>query len=142
MLYVCTGIPNAVNRPGAIIVRKSVPAAVSVGEEFQYTIAVHNRSACSIKQVTLTERLAEEYRVVGTQPEADLGPEGTLQWVIGPLQPQASEEFVITGIATGSGELKNCSLVEWGQEICSVAHAVPAREDGDNPRGNGGQHDH
>ena len=142
MLYVCTGIPNAVNRPGAIIVRKSVPAAVSVGEEFQYTIAVHNRSTCSIKQVTLTERLAEDYRVVGTKPEADLGPEGTLQWVIGPLQPQASEEFVITGIATGSGELENCSLVECGQEICSVVHAVPAREDGDNSHGNGGQRDH
>ena len=81
------------------------PAEVPLHTPFDYTIKVTNVTPTPVQDVVLRERLPKNFRLRSTDPQARQ--EGAdLSWMLGSLEPKASREVKVTGVATTTETLE------------------------------------
>lgn len=107
-----------------ILLERSSPAEVRVGESFEYTVMLSNLTARPVQNLVLTEELPPDFDLQGIVPEPDRrdGPQAT--WNLGTLEPRGSKTIRIKGSARRTGELPSCATVTFQTKACSSVRIV------------------
>ncbi|MAE65826.1 MAG: hypothetical protein CMJ18_16270 [Phycisphaeraceae bacterium] len=112
-----------------VVLEKSGPSEVMVGEEFEYTVKAVNRGNVEVRDVVITDVLPGNFSMSSSSPAASGNAGGKTMWNMGNLSPGESATLVIKGKAAGAGKLVNCTTVDYTPYICIATNVVqPALE--------------
>lgn len=111
-------LPHGSIEGGVLLVEKSIPAALSVGDEFEYTIRVTNISTDLLLQdVVVRDGLSSGITVQGSTPAASMsGP--VITWNLGMMGPGESETIVVNCSATAAGTVATCATASYTPLLC------------------------
>jgi uncharacterized repeat protein (TIGR01451 family) len=87
-----------------------MPAEVPVNVPFDYTLKVTNLTESPLHDVVVTECLPANFALQSSDPESERE-DANLRWRVGSLDPKASREIKISGVATTVENLKPCATV-------------------------------
>lgn len=107
---VSSSAPRAYSADNAIRLDRLAPAQVPVNVPFDYTLKVTNVAETPLHEVVVLEHLAKNFSLHSSNPETEKV-EGDLSWKVGSLDPQASRELKVSGIATAADNIKPCATV-------------------------------
>ncbi len=112
-------LPTGYAASSCVCLEKFGPGMVNVGQEFEYAIKVTNITPVIVlEDVTLFDHTPTAYNFLSSDPPAQPGEEGNLVFHLGKLGPGESRLVRIRGAATASGELMNCTSIEFRQVVC------------------------
>lgn len=106
-----------------VILEKTAPPEVAVGQQYDMTLKVHNRGNIQVRDVVVTDVLPDGYALSSSSPSAS-GSSGKVTWNLGTLNPGESKTITLTGAATGTGQLVNCATVDYVPYICVTTNVV------------------
>jgi len=95
-------LPTGEKACSVVVVEKTGPRNVVVGQEFSYDLKVTNLTKLTLVNVEVTETLAEGFKVKFAKPKATLTGQD-LKWKIDRLAPEASEMMTVTGTVEKAG---------------------------------------
>lgn len=107
-----------------VVLDKSAPSEVAVGQSFDYTLKVTNRGNLEVRDVTITDVLPGGFKLASSNPAASGTSGDKTMWNVGSLKPGESKTVTVTGAASGVGELVNCSTVTYVPYICVATKVV------------------
>jgi uncharacterized repeat protein (TIGR01451 family) len=102
---------------GTIQLDKTMPKEVELNQPFDYSIKVTNLTNMVLTDVMITENLPDNFTFTSSNPTAQKNA-NNLRWEIYSLEPKASRQIIISGIANDTGRLKHYTI--------ALAGAVPA----------------
>jgi len=102
---------------GTIQLDKTMPKEVELNQPFDYSIKVTNLTNMVLTDVVITENLPDNFTFTSANPTAQKNA-NNLRWEIYSLEPKASRQIIISGIAIDTGRLKHYTT--------ALAGAVPA----------------
>lgn len=101
---------------GLIQASKSMPAEVSLGDTFTYTINV-TPSAC-VGNVVVTETIPAGASFVSSDPQGSASG-GTVTWNLGDLDAGAAKVIKVTVKADKEGTLASCATIKADPRVCA-----------------------
>lgn len=124
-----TGKPGQAQLEGAqapsVTIEKFAPAEVQVGKPATFEILVRNVGQVRATGVTVQDQVPRKTRLVGTSPEAQRSPDGSLVWNIGNLEPGEERTVKMEVAPVEEGELGSVALVSF--TAASSAKTVATR---------------
>ncbi len=102
--------PRVYSADSAVRLDRLAPAEVPLNVPFDYTLRVTNLTQAPVHDVVVLERLPENFTLQSSDPEAERT-DGNLSWKVGSLDPKASREIKISGIATTADNVNPCATV-------------------------------
>ncbi len=118
-------IPTGNRSTSVILLEKTAPEEVIVGNAFDYKIRVTNIGDQTLNNVVLTENVPGAFNVMNAQPRPDST--NPMSWRIGRLEPGESRTVTLTAEATDIGSLEACADVTYDllpPEVCLTVSAV------------------
>jgi len=109
---------------GVVVIDKSAPAEVAVGQSFDYIIKATNKGDVEVRKVVVTDELPGGFTFASSNPQATSNNGGVVTWNLGALSPGQSKTIKVTGSATGTGKLINCATVDFVPYICVATNVV------------------
>ncbi|MBN1506008.1 MAG: DUF11 domain-containing protein [Sedimentisphaerales bacterium] len=107
-------VPSSASRAysseNTIRLDRLAPAEVPLNVPFDYTLKVTNVTQTPVHDVVVLERLPANFNVQSSDPHAERA-DATLSWKLGSLDPKASREIKVSGIATTADNIKPCATV-------------------------------
>jgi uncharacterized repeat protein (TIGR01451 family) len=100
----------------AIHLDRRAPAVVPLNVPFDYTLKVTNVTRTPVHDVIVLERLPQNFKLQSSDPQAEKG-DGSLSWKIGSLDPNASREIKVTGVATTADNVQSCATVTFAPPL-------------------------
>jgi len=95
---------------GVIRLDKTMPEEIEPNQPFDYYIKFTNLTDMALTGVLIAEDLSEDYKFTSSSPVART--QGNqLIWDVDLLEPRATKQITISGIATDGGYLKHCTTV-------------------------------
>lgn len=107
---------------GTVALERRVPDEVRVGEAFQYTLVVTNKSSYPVEDVVVRETVPKGMELDQDGFEAVAG--RGVQWRIGTLAPDETREIEVTAMAGTEGEAQSCASVSFEPTLCSRVQVV------------------
>jgi len=102
---------------GIVRVDKAMPQQVEPNLPFDYSIRFTNLTDMALTGVIITEDTPDNFRLAGSNPVARK--EGNrLVWEVDLLEPRATKQITVSGVATDGAFLKHCTTV--------VTQVIPA----------------
>ncbi len=108
---------------GAVRLDVQAPPQVALNAPFEFTIRATNVSDVMVSEVVVKERLPGNFRLQGSNPPAS-ATDGQLIWALGSLDPKASREMKVMGMATSAECLRHCATVDFVVPTCSNIEVV------------------
>jgi uncharacterized repeat protein (TIGR01451 family) len=119
-LWSASGLYPAEN---VIRLDRLTPAEVPLRVPFDYTLKVTNLTETPVHDVVVTERLPPNFQLRSSDPQPEK--EGAnLHWKLGSLDPKASREIKVSGVAITADNLKPCATVTFVVPICVGANVA------------------
>lgn len=115
---------SAIPAGNAVCLEKFGPASVVVGQEFEYLVKVRNISRMALDEVIVTDRTPTAFKLLASDPQGTPGEGGELRFNLGRLMPGEERAIRVRGSATATGELMNCTSVDFKQLVCIVTKVV------------------
>ncbi len=109
-LAVCNGSTLKTWTAADICVRKTGPAAASIGSNVTYRIEVSNPGDSLAQDVVLTDEVPDNFTYLGSTPAAEIAGK-KLQWRVGQLAPRQSRAVELSFRAVQQGSVANCAEV-------------------------------
>ncbi|MBN2131822.1 MAG: DUF11 domain-containing protein [Sedimentisphaerales bacterium] len=94
----------------AIRLDRLAPVEVPINVPFDYVLKVTNIAKTPVHEVVVEETLPANFTFQSSSPEAQRA-DGKLSWALGSLDPGASREIRVAGIATTVDNVKPCATV-------------------------------
>jgi uncharacterized repeat protein (TIGR01451 family) len=116
--------PSGDRATSAILLERSVPAEVRVGESFSYDITLTNLTGHDVSELSLTEKLPSAFNLSSSTPSSASSGDRSLSWSLGTLAARQSTTIKVTGSAAAVGDLNYCATVTFKTEICGANRAV------------------
>lgn len=116
-------IPTGAESTSVMLLEKSAPAEVSVGQEFTYTIKATNLTPCELDEVVVTDTIPKGISYKGSSPTAVQAGD-LLTWDLGTIPGKASKTITLKAAATGTGEFTNCVRASYKEKLCLTIKAV------------------
>lgn len=116
--------PSGDRATSAILLERSVPAEVRVGESFSYDITLTNLTGHDVSELSLAEKLPSAFELSNSTPSGASAGERSLSWSLGTLAARQSTTIKVTGAAASVGDLNYCATVTFKTEICGNNRAV------------------
>ncbi len=110
--------------PGSLQLAKSGPEETISGDDLTYEITVTNDGAGALTNIILTDVLPEGLTYVSSSPEAAVGADGSISWLIESLDAEASATVSLVATTGGPGEIVNTSTVESDEGASATAQAT------------------
>ncbi|HEG43616.1 MAG TPA: DUF11 domain-containing protein [Phycisphaerales bacterium] len=112
---------------GAIMLEKMSPQEVRANEQFNYRIKLTNTTDRRLSNVMVTDQLPANLRIESSEPKLHRMQKNKAMWMIGMLEPEASEMITVSAIASGSGDVSSCASVTYDSPVCAkVTIVTPA----------------
>jgi uncharacterized repeat protein (TIGR01451 family) len=108
---------------GVVQLDKKMPSMINLNSRFDYTITVKNLTDVMVTDVVVTERVAENFKYVSSNPSAEKEDE-ELIWEMESLDPGQSRDIKVTGMATSTDCLKHCATASYIVPACSSVEVV------------------
>jgi uncharacterized repeat protein (TIGR01451 family) len=102
--------PRVYSVDNALRLDRTAPAEVPVNVPFDYTLKVTNVTQTPVHDVIVRERLPQNFKLQSSDPAAEQA-DGILCWKVGSLEPKATREIKVSGIATTADSIKPCATV-------------------------------
>ncbi len=94
----------------AIHLERLAPSAVALNVPFDYKLKVTNAGEIPVHDVVVRERLPKNFKLQSSDPACEKqGPD--ISWTLGTLEPKASREITVSGVATTAEGLQPCATV-------------------------------
>jgi len=117
--------PTGDRSTSTLLIEKTVPAQVRVGQPFNYQIKVTNTSRNAAEGVEVTETVGEGFAIDRSDPKFRGNPDnGQLSWPIGALQPGQSKVINVTAVADQQGQVASCLSASYSPSICATLNVV------------------
>lgn len=116
-------IPTGVEGSSILLLEKSAPAEVAVGQEFAYTIKATNLTPCELDEVVVTDTVPQGIEYKGSTPTG-VQAGNLMTWDLGTIPGKGSKTISLKAAATGTGEFTNCIRATYKQKLCLTIKAV------------------
>ncbi len=110
--------------PGSLQLAKSGPEQTISGDDLTYEITVTNDGAGALTNIVLTDILPEGLTYVSSSPEAAVGADGTVSWLIESLDAEATATVSLVATTGDPGEVVNTSTVDSDEGATATAQAT------------------
>ena len=110
--------------PGSLQLAKSGPEQTISGDDLTYEITVTNDGAGALTNIVLTDILPEGLTYVSSSPEAAVGADGSISWLIDSLDAEASASVTLVATTGDPGEIVNTSTVNSDEGATATAQAT------------------
>ena len=118
-----TGEPSS----SLLLIEKSAPGEIVVGQPFEYVIEVTNLTDAPLTDVVVTDKVSLSFQINRTDPKWGGFEEHVAWWNVGQI-PGRDKRFIhVTAVASASGILSGCTDVHYRSQICSTINAVEPR---------------
>jgi len=107
-----------------VILEKTAPGQVALGQSFDYTLKATNAGNLEVRDVIVTDVLPANYKMASSNPAGTGAAGGKTTWDLGALKPGESKTITITGAASAQGEITNCATVSFVPYICVTTAVV------------------
>ncbi|MBE0536029.1 MAG: DUF11 domain-containing protein [Phycisphaerae bacterium] len=107
----------------AVRLEKNMPDAVQIDSEFDYTITVINVSDATVENVTVTERVGQNFEYARSEPSAEQQ-DDRLVWSLGAINAGQSQSIRVTGRATDMDCIRQCATVTYDVPTCGFVRVI------------------
>ncbi|MBL8766936.1 MAG: DUF11 domain-containing protein [Planctomycetes bacterium] len=116
--------PTGDRATSAILLEKSAPEEVMVGEAFDVRMNVTNLTQNRLDGVVVSDMLDGNFALESSTPSAGSGTGGRVVWNLGSLNANETKSIVMRGKANGAGSITNCAEVQWQNMVCVTTNVV------------------
>ncbi|MBX3373441.1 MAG: DUF11 domain-containing protein [Phycisphaeraceae bacterium] len=116
--------PTGEIQSSALMIHQVIPAQVRRTVPYTYELHVTNLTHGTLQNVLLTTSSLQNAEVTESQPAANRGSDGSLQWFIGDLGAQKTEVIRVSAKADKVGTSSNCVSVSYNNALCVAAQVV------------------
>ena len=110
--------------PGSLQLAKSGPGETISGDNLTYEITVTNDGAGALTNIVLTDTLPEGLTYVSSSPEAAVGADGTISWLIESLDAEATATVSLVATTGDPGQVVNTAVVDSDEGATATAQAT------------------
>lgn len=110
--------------PGSLQLAKSGPAQTISGDDLTYEITVTNDGEGALTNIVLTDILPVGLTYVSSNPEAAVGADGAISWLIESLDAGATATVSLVATTGGPGEIVNTTTVGSDEGASATAQAT------------------
>jgi uncharacterized repeat protein (TIGR01451 family) len=115
--------PTGDRNSSVMLVEKSLPSQVRLGQPFDYEIKVTNVTDATLDDVRIQEQTPEGLAITASQPERQ-GQGAEAGWALGSLKPRESKTIKVSGKADKQGELGTCLFASYKPSLCAAINVV------------------
>lgn len=116
-------IPTGADATSVLLLEKSAPAEVAVGQEFAYTIKATNLTPCELDEVVVTDTIPQGIDYKSSTPNA-VQAGNLLTWDLGSIPGKGSKTITLRASAAATGEYTNCVRATYKEKLCLTIKAV------------------
>lgn len=110
--------------PGSISLAKTAPAETIVGDNLTYEITATNDGEGGLSDIVVRDTLPASLTYVSSNPEATVGADGTVSWLIANLDAGSSATLSVVATTGEPGELVNTTTAEASEGATATAQAT------------------
>lgn len=110
--------------PGSIVLSKSSPEETILGDNITYEITVTNDGEGALSSVVVRDTLPASLTYVSSTPEATVGADGTVSWLIESLNAGDTSTFSVVATSGETGEVVNSTSAESTEGASATAQAT------------------
>jgi uncharacterized repeat protein (TIGR01451 family) len=113
---------------GSPVIRldKTMPKEVPLNASFEYYIRVTNLTDVMVSDIVVTETVPGNFKYAESEPAAKKDA-NQLVWTMESLDPKASEQITVVGMATSTDCLQHCATVTYVIPVCANVQVVEPR---------------
>jgi uncharacterized repeat protein (TIGR01451 family) len=100
----------------SVTIERFAPEEIQVGRPTTFEIHVANVGQAPAIDVHVRDQVPEGTRLVGTTPQAELGPSGDIDWSLGTLNPGEDAVLKLDLLPEAEGEIGSVAQVYFGAE--------------------------
>ena len=116
-------LPTGNEATSAILVERSSPSEVVVGQVTEYMIKVTNLTNTTLKSVTVNDQCLENFAIKESSPGGKQAG-GVTTWDLGDLGPRESKTITVRGTPLKAGSFTSCADVRWNNLLCATTNVV------------------
>lgn len=110
----------------SVLVEYQMPAEVLVGQPFDINYRVSNLTDCTLRDVTWSNDMPENFNASESVPEPTDASGGKAVWNLGEFAPKQAKEIRIRGMARQEGTITGCGTVTFVPVVCQTIRVVRA----------------
>ena len=123
------GFPSGVLESSGLLLEKTVPAEVLVGKPFTYEFKIVNLTDCPLANVTVWDKVTDNFQTSDSSPKADSVAGGIATWKFDTLGPRETKTVKVMGSASAEGTITTCGWAVYSPILCEPIKVVkPALE--------------
>ena len=115
--------PTGDKDSSVMLVEKTLPSQVRLGQQFDYEIKVTNTTDATLDDVRIQEQTPDGLAITASQPERQ-GQGADAGWQLGTLKPRESRTIKVSGKADKQGELGTCLFASYKPSLCAAVNVV------------------
>jgi uncharacterized repeat protein (TIGR01451 family) len=116
--------PSGDVKSSAVMIHQVMPAQVRAGQSFVSEIHVTNLTDGTLQNVMVDVGSFRNLNVTASNPAANRGANGNLQWNLGDLAKCKTSVIKLTGTAAAVGAAGNCLSVSYNNALCATTNVV------------------
>lgn len=118
--------PTGLRESSGLLVQKTVPAEVLVGERFEYIYEVSNLTEFPLQDVTLTDHVTPNFQAADANPKPAENRDGVAIWNIGNLGAKETRTIRVQGSSAEEGSINTCGWATYSPVLCEDIRVVKA----------------
>jgi uncharacterized repeat protein (TIGR01451 family) len=118
--------PTGLRESSGLLVEKTVPEEVLVGQKFDYHYKVSNLTDYPIQMVTLSDRVSPNFAAAEAEPKPADTRDGVATWQLGTLGPKESKTIRVNGSSAEEGAVSTCGWATYSPLLCEDIKVVKA----------------
>ncbi len=118
--------PTGLRESSGLLVEKTVPAEVLIGQKFGYSYKVSNLTDFPLQMVTLADRVTSNFTTSDADPKPAQTSEGIATWQLGTLGPKETKVVRVNGASKEEGSITTCGWASYSPILCEDIRVVKA----------------
>ncbi len=118
--------PTGLKETSGLLVKKTVPVEVLVGQKFDYAYKASNLTEYPIQMVTVADRISPNFNPAESDPPPTKMEDGIATWQIGTLGPKETKTIHVKGSSAEEGAVSTCGWASYSPFLCGDIKVVKA----------------
>ncbi len=118
--------PTGLRESSGLLVEKTLPAEVLVGQKFDYAYKLSNLTDYPIHMVTLADRVSANFTSAEVDPKPSDTRDGVATWQLGTLGPKETKTIRVKGSSAEEGTVTTCGWATYSPLLCEDVRVVKA----------------
>ncbi len=115
--------PTGNEATSAILLERTTPSEVVVGQSVEYKICVCNLTSMKLTGVVVSDECLDNFKITESSPGGTL--RGTVtSWNLGDLAPNECKTITVRGTALKAGTFTSCADVKYNSLLCTTTNVV------------------